>query len=54
MSTHESPPVKAGLPLLALAVGAFGIGVTEFSPMGLLPVIADGCLLYTSPSPRDS
>ena len=26
--------------LLALAVGAFGIGVTEFSPMGLLPVIA--------------
>ena len=42
MSTHETPPVKAGLPLLALAVGAFGIGVTEFSPMGLLPVIADG------------
>ncbi|TRW96283.1 MFS transporter [Paracoccus sp. M683] len=29
-------------PLLALAVGAFGIGVTEFSPMGMLPVIADG------------
>jgi DHA1 family inner membrane transport protein len=28
--------------LLALAVGAFGIGVTEFSPMGLLPVIAEG------------
>ncbi|MGN6459893.1 MAG: MFS transporter [Pseudolabrys sp.] len=28
--------------LLALAVGAFGIGTTEFSPMGLLPVIADG------------
>ncbi len=27
-------------PLLALAIGAFGIGVTEFSPMGLLPVIA--------------
>ena len=26
--------------LLALAAGAFGIGVTEFSPMGLLPVIA--------------
>lgn len=26
--------------LLALAVGAFGIGVTEFAPMGLLPVIA--------------
>jgi DHA1 family inner membrane transport protein len=29
-------------PLLALAVGAFGIGTTEFSPMGLLPVIASG------------
>ena len=28
--------------LLALAAGAFGIGTTEFSPMGLLPVIADG------------
>lgn len=27
-------------PLLALAAGAFGIGVTEFAPMGLLPVIA--------------
>jgi DHA1 family inner membrane transport protein len=26
--------------LLALGVGAFGIGVTEFAPMGLLPVIA--------------
>jgi DHA1 family inner membrane transport protein len=30
------------LPLLALAAGAFGIGTTEFAPMGLLPVIADG------------
>ncbi|MDR6950830.1 DHA1 family inner membrane transport protein [Ancylobacter sp. 3268] len=29
-------------PLLALAVGAFGIGTTEFTPMGLLPVIAEG------------
>jgi DHA1 family inner membrane transport protein len=27
--------------LAALAVGAFGIGVTEFAPMGLLPVIAN-------------
>lgn len=26
--------------LIALSVGAFGIGVTEFAPMGLLPVIA--------------
>lgn len=29
-------------PLLATAIGAFGIGTTEFSPMGLLPVIARG------------
>jgi DHA1 family inner membrane transport protein len=28
------------IPLLALAVCAFGIGVTEFAPMGLLPLIA--------------
>ncbi|WMJ67879.1 MFS transporter [Stenotrophomonas sp. 24(2023)] len=28
--------------LLALAVGAFAIGTTEFTPMGLLPVIASG------------
>lgn len=27
-------------PLLALATGAFAIGVTEFAPMGMLPVIA--------------
>lgn len=33
---------RAALPLLALAAGTFGIGTTEFSPMGLLPVIADG------------
>ncbi|MBZ6382864.1 MFS transporter [Sphingomonas sanguinis] len=26
--------------LIALAIGAFGIGVTEFAPMGMLPVIA--------------
>jgi DHA1 family inner membrane transport protein len=43
--TAASPQAARGsatLPLLALAVGAFGIGTTEFSPMGLLPVIADG------------
>ena len=40
--TTPNPANKGGLPLLALAVGAFGIGVTEFSPMGLLPVIAEG------------
>ena len=33
--------MKINPPLLALAVGAFGIGVTEFSPMGMLPVIAN-------------
>jgi DHA1 family inner membrane transport protein len=32
--------MKLNLGLLALSVGAFGIGVTEFAPMGLLPVIA--------------
>jgi DHA1 family inner membrane transport protein len=32
--------MKFNLGLAALAVGAFGIGVTEFAPMGLLPVIA--------------
>jgi len=33
---------SSAFPLFALAVGAFGIGTTEFSPMGLLPVIAEG------------
>ena len=33
--------MKLNLPILALAIGAFGIGVTEFAPMGMLPVIAD-------------
>jgi DHA1 family inner membrane transport protein len=33
--------MKINVPLLALALGAFGIGVTEFSPMGMLTVIAD-------------
>jgi DHA1 family inner membrane transport protein len=32
--------MKLNYGLLALALGAFGIGVTEFAPMGLLPVIA--------------
>jgi DHA1 family inner membrane transport protein len=32
--------MKINPPLLALAIGAFGIGVTEFAPMGLLPLIA--------------
>ncbi|WP_312947389.1 MFS transporter [Superficieibacter sp.] len=34
--------MKVNYPLLALAIGAFGIGTTEFSPMGLLPTIAEG------------
>ena len=37
-----APRSGATWPLLALAIGAFGIGTTEFSPMGLLPVIARG------------
>ena len=32
--------MKLNPPLLALAAGAFGIGVTEFAPMGMLPIIA--------------
>lgn len=32
--------MKMNFPLLALAIGAFAIGTTEFSPMGLLPNIA--------------
>ncbi|MCQ8277734.1 MFS transporter [Acetobacteraceae bacterium KSS8] len=32
--------MKLNYPLLALALGAFGIGVTEFTPMGMLPLIA--------------
>ncbi|WP_180090062.1 MULTISPECIES: MFS transporter [unclassified Acinetobacter] len=32
--------MKFNLPLIALAVGAFAIGTTEFSPMGFLPEIA--------------
>ncbi len=32
--------MRLNLPLLALAMGAFGIGVTEFAPMGMLPAIA--------------
>ncbi|ODU15581.1 MAG: MFS transporter [Sphingomonas sp. SCN 67-18] len=32
--------MKVNPGLIALSIGAFGIGVTEFAPMGLLPVIA--------------
>lgn len=34
--------MRPGRVLFALAIGAFGIGTTEFTPMGLLPVIAQG------------
>lgn len=34
--------MKTFLPLLALSTGAFAIGATEFTPMGLLPNIASG------------
>lgn len=36
----KSTAMKLNFPLLALAVGAFAIGTTEFSPMGFLPEIA--------------
>ncbi|GAB7539836.1 MFS transporter [Burkholderia sp. 3C] len=44
MIRFSSPdaPRHAWLTLFALACGAFGIGTTEFSPMGLLPVMAAG------------
>jgi hypothetical protein len=38
--THGLANMMLNLPLVALAVGAFGIGVTEFAPMELPPVIA--------------
>ena len=34
--------MKSSAALFSLAIGAFAIGTTEFTPMGLLPVIADG------------
>lgn len=43
-STPTTPqrPAHVGLALLALAIGGFAIGTTEFVSMGLLPQIADG------------
>jgi DHA1 family inner membrane transport protein len=40
--TSSSDARAARWALFALAIGAFGIGTTEFSPMGLLPEIAHG------------
>src|SRR3954454_17554171 len=39
-SAPRSSPVPRAL--LALAIGAFGIGTTEFVVMGMLPEVADG------------
>lgn len=41
-SASPAPSHSATWPLVALAVGSFGIGTTEFGPMGMLPTIADG------------
>jgi len=41
-SSTTAPPLSATWPLLALAICAFGIGTTEFGPMGMLPTIAQG------------
>lgn len=42
MNTRTYAPLNPAWSLLALAIGAFSIGMTEFTPMGLLPVIAGG------------
>jgi len=44
-SSSQAPSSEgrgAALALLALAIGSFGIGTTEFGPMGMLLMIADG------------
>lgn len=41
-ATAGHPPRSATGPLLALAIGSFGIGTTEFGPMGMLSSIAEG------------
>lgn len=42
--TEEPNPRPGRIPtaVTALSIGAFGIGATEFTPIGLLPQIADG------------
>ncbi|WP_218824551.1 MFS transporter [Asanoa hainanensis] len=39
---QSAPPPRSTPALLALAIGAFGIGTTEFVIMGLLPQVAHG------------
>ncbi|MAS56966.1 MAG: MFS transporter, partial [Pimelobacter sp.] len=41
-ATTTRPPAHFGLAVLALAVGGFAIGTTEFVTLGLLPQIAEG------------
>jgi MFS transporter, DHA1 family, inner membrane transport protein len=41
-STSTGRTTVPGLAILALAMGGFAIGTTEFMVMGLLPQIADG------------
>ena len=41
-STEARPAAHFGLAVLALAVGGFAIGTTEFVTMGVLPQVADG------------
>jgi DHA1 family inner membrane transport protein len=40
--SEAAAPASANWALLALAIGAFVVGTSEFAPMGLLPVIAQG------------
>ena len=49
-TAHALSPARVRLALLALALGGFGIGATEFVAMGLLPNLAEDLLpsLYAS------
>lgn len=38
--------MRTNTALLSLSVGAFAIGATEFSPMGMLPHLPPGCWLW--------
>ena len=48
-------PAHAGWAILALAMGGFAIGTTEFVTMGVLPEIAAGrCFFAFGMSERDT
>ncbi|SDQ32259.1 MFS transporter [Leucobacter chromiiresistens] len=49
--TARLTPVQRGFALFALALGGFGIGVTEFATMGFLPEIASDLLPGFAASP---